>query len=147
MYSDNSSMPYEIRNFKFRFRAVIAAVLCVFLVAGWATAQTSPTQSESAQPPPGAAQATPSAPSSSQRGDSSIESPKPITKAEAKALFRSVDEIMQFVSHDTGLPIRHKVKKKLITRDQVEAMSKTTSRVTKTCSALSARSWCCASSA
>ena len=50
----------------------------------------------------------------------SIESPKPITKAEAKALFRSVDEILQFVSHDTGLPIKHKVKKKLITRDQVE---------------------------
>ena len=31
-----------------------------------------------------------------------------------------MDEILQFVSHDTGLPIKHKVKKKLITRDQVE---------------------------
>ena len=45
---------------------------------------------------------------------------KPITKAQAKELFRSVDEILQFVSQDTGLPIKHKVKRKLITRDKVE---------------------------
>ncbi|HZD30137.1 MAG TPA: hypothetical protein VE779_00605, partial [Candidatus Angelobacter sp.] len=44
----------------------------------------------------------------------------PITKAQAKALFKSVDEILQFVSHDTGLPIKHKVKRRLITREQVE---------------------------
>ena len=48
------------------------------------------------------------------------EPPKPITKAQAKELFRSVDEILQFVSQDTGLPIKHSVKRKLITRSQVE---------------------------
>ena len=31
-----------------------------------------------------------------------------------------MDEILKFVSQDTGLPIRHKVKRKLITRDKVE---------------------------
>jgi hypothetical protein len=113
-------MSYDSCPSRFRFRTQIAAFLWLVLVAGWAAAQTAAPQSEAAQPPPGATQTSPPPPSSSQRDDSSIESPKPITKAEAKALFRSVDEILQFVSHDTGLPIKHKVKKKLITRDQVE---------------------------
>lgn len=45
---------------------------------------------------------------------------QPITKAQAKELFRSVDEILQFASQDTGLPIKHKVKRKLITRQAVQ---------------------------
>ncbi len=50
-------------------------------------------------------------------------SPKPeghITKQQAKDLFRSVDEILGFVSGDTGLPIEHKVNRKLITREMVQ---------------------------
>ncbi len=43
-----------------------------------------------------------------------------ITKAQAKELFRSVDQILQFASQDTGLPIEHKVKRNLITRESVE---------------------------
>ncbi len=43
-----------------------------------------------------------------------------ITKQQAKDLFRSVDEILGFVSGDTGLPIEHKIKRNLITREQVE---------------------------
>ena len=43
----------------------------------------------------------------------------PLTKAQAKDLFRSVDEILAFVSTDTKLPIVHTVKRKLITRDEV----------------------------
>ncbi len=43
-----------------------------------------------------------------------------ISKAQAKELFRSVDEILGFASHDTGLPIEHKVKRHLITRESVE---------------------------
>jgi hypothetical protein len=45
---------------------------------------------------------------------------KKITPEQAKALFASVDEILQFVSKDTGLPIKHKVKRKLATREEVE---------------------------
>ena len=51
------------------------------------------------------------------------EQPEPqtrITKAQAKELFRSVDQILQFVSQDTSLPIEHKVKRNLITRESVE---------------------------
>ncbi len=45
---------------------------------------------------------------------------KPITKQQAKELFRSVDEILHFASNDTGLPIKHSVKRKLITGQEVE---------------------------
>jgi hypothetical protein len=84
------------------FRRLLFLLLVLLGCAGAQTAQP-------AQPPPAPPQEPPS-----------ITSDRPITKAEAKALFRSVDEILEFVSHDTGLPIRHKVKRKLITRDQVE---------------------------
>jgi hypothetical protein len=57
---------------------------------------------------PGAAQ--PTSPAVSQQ---------PMTKQQAKELFRSVDEILSFVSSDTKLPIEHSVKRKLISRNQV----------------------------
>lgn len=43
-----------------------------------------------------------------------------ITRAQAEELFRSVDEILKFVSGDTGLPIKARVKRKLASREQVE---------------------------
>jgi hypothetical protein len=43
----------------------------------------------------------------------------PMTKEQATQLFRSVDEILSFVSTDTKLPIEHSVKRKLISRDEV----------------------------
>ena len=43
-----------------------------------------------------------------------------ITPAEAKELFRSVDEILRFASKDTGLPIKKKVKRTIVSREQVE---------------------------
>jgi hypothetical protein len=42
-----------------------------------------------------------------------------MTKEQAKELFRSVDEILSFASTDTKLPIEHTVKRKLISRDEV----------------------------
>jgi hypothetical protein len=42
-----------------------------------------------------------------------------VTPDQAKELFRSVDEILQFASKDSKLPIVHNVKRKLISRDQV----------------------------
>jgi hypothetical protein len=43
----------------------------------------------------------------------------PLTKEQAKALFSQVDTILSFVSADTKLPIQHSVKRKLLTRDEV----------------------------
>lgn len=47
-----------------------------------------------------------------------------VSPKEAKNLFRSVDEILQFASDDTGLPIKHKVKRRLTKRDEVESYLK-----------------------
>jgi hypothetical protein len=44
-----------------------------------------------------------------------------ISPRQAKELFRSVDEILQFASDDTGLPIKHRVKRKLTKRDEVQS--------------------------
>jgi len=46
----------------------------------------------------------------------------PLTQDQAKDLFRSVDEILAFVSKDTNLPIVHSIKRKLISRDEVNRM-------------------------
>ena len=43
----------------------------------------------------------------------------PMTKEQANELFRSVDDILKFVSADSGLPIDHTVKRKLISRDEI----------------------------
>ena len=44
-----------------------------------------------------------------------------VSPKEAKELFRSVDEILQFASEDTGLPVKHKVKRRLTKRDEVQS--------------------------
>ncbi|HTZ60459.1 MAG TPA: hypothetical protein VMB49_20255 [Acidobacteriaceae bacterium] len=43
-----------------------------------------------------------------------------ITPEQTKELFRSLNQILSFASDDTQLPIRHEVKRRLITREQVE---------------------------
>jgi hypothetical protein len=43
-----------------------------------------------------------------------------ITPEQAKQLFKSVDELIKFASDDTGLPIKHEVKRTLTTRADVE---------------------------
>src|SRR5271163_4157770 len=43
-----------------------------------------------------------------------------LTPAQAKELFRSVDDILHFASDDSKLPVRHEVKRKLQTRTSVE---------------------------
>ena len=44
-----------------------------------------------------------------------------ISPQEAEKLFRSVDEILQFASKDTLLPIKREVKRQLVSRDVVES--------------------------
>ena len=44
-----------------------------------------------------------------------------ISPQEAEKLFRSVDEILRFVSQDTLFPIKHEVKRQLVSRDEVES--------------------------
>ena len=78
-------------------RGVAVLGVIVMVLVGHAGAQSVP--------PPGAAQSDATHP--------------PLTKEQAKELFRSVDDILSFVSKDTNLPIQHTVKRKLMTRDEV----------------------------
>src|ERR1700733_10431475 len=87
-----------------------------------------PASPNDTQPAPGAGaavqgqQQSGASPDQNNSGESQ-DQPEPeghITKQQAKDLFRSVDEILGFVSGDTGMPIEHKVKRNLITREQVE---------------------------
>ena len=136
MYSESFSMskqPSLVPPAPPRFRAlfvVLALLLTVFLHS--APAQNNPSSAEVPKPVPGAGitvqqQPAPAPPQPqvsnppSTQVEQESEPGKPITKAQAKELFRSVDEILEFVSKDTGLPIKHKVKRKLITREKVES--------------------------
>jgi hypothetical protein len=75
--------------------------------------QTSPTPQSTQTPQP---QGTPS----HRLEMEPVETVHQITPAEAKELFRSVDEILRFASKDTGLPIKKKVKRTIVSRPQVE---------------------------
>ena len=122
MYPENSCM-FENRSSAFdRRRSLALIVLLLALLLGTATGQSA---SQSTEPPkhvPGVGATVQDQPAPQPQAQPAPlpESQQPITKAQAKELFRSVDEILQFVSQDTGLPIKHKVKRKLITRDKVE---------------------------
>jgi len=117
MYPEGSRMPDRSQTPQQSLRWLSALILFLALCVGVGLSQTDAQPRAETQSPSSAATQDKTPP---QADSTSIVSDRPITKAEAKALFRSVDEILQFVSHDTGLPIKHKVKKKLINRDQVE---------------------------
>lgn len=57
---------------------------------------------------------------SAQGTAASIKPQKKITAAERDELFKSVDQILQWVSRDTGLPIRSQIKRELSNRDEVQ---------------------------
>jgi hypothetical protein len=88
------------------WRALLALLASVLLACA-AAAQAPQTQPQPAQPPPQAQQA-----------------PEPehkITAAEAKELFAAVDAVLRFDSQDSALPLKHEVKRRLVTRDEVQA--------------------------
>jgi hypothetical protein len=101
---------------------VVSSVALLLVLLGSAHGQAVAQPSEPPKPVPGIGTAAPAQPAQPPQAQPAPppESLKPMTKAQAKELFRSVDEILEFVSRDTGLPIRHKVKRKLITREKVE---------------------------
>jgi hypothetical protein len=124
-----------------RLKSVFIALLVGILYAGATFAQTpapqSPNQPAAPSPPqtsqqpqtppspnttsvPGTGTSVQNQPQSNGGSQDSSQPETRITKAQAKELFRSVDQILEFASDDTGLPIEHKVKRNLITRQEVE---------------------------
>lgn len=89
-----------------------------------AAAQTSPgsaPQGSSPPAPPSAQAPTPAPAQSPASAQSAPAAPETrITPAQAKELFASVGQILQFASGDTHLPIKHEVKSRLTTRPEVE---------------------------
>ena len=93
-------------------RALFVIWAIALLLSGVAAQTPQPTQ-----PPATANQKQEEAPKPLQAGAAPQ---KKITKAEADALFKSVDEILKFVSDHTGLPIKSPVKRELTSREQLE---------------------------
>ncbi|MFZ0793428.1 MAG: hypothetical protein WAM65_06635, partial [Candidatus Korobacteraceae bacterium] len=130
--------------FRRRLTTTLAALLLTVLFASAVWSQTAQPQSPPSQagtapqssgqpsssPPqsgnagavqvPGAGAAVQDKQSGASQSSDQSEPETHVTKGEAKELFRSVDEILGWVSQDTGLPIEHKVKRNLITRQEVE---------------------------
>ena len=74
-----------------------------------------PAQASSTGQPP-----APQAGESSAAKPANPSQPTHITPEQARQLFNSVDTILQFDSKETGLPILHPVKRRLVTRDEVQ---------------------------
>src|SRR5579863_2471646 len=101
----------------------------VSLAASWAWAQ-APAQSSTggtATAPAPLGSAPRRAPGSQdQKSDPSATPEQKISPKEAEELFHDVDQILQFASKDSGLPIRKEVKRRLTSRDEVvEYLEKT----------------------
>ena len=90
-----------------------------FLAAGsFAHAMRSPAPAGTQQAAP-SSQTPPTASPSATSPAKAQANQGPITKAQAEELFRSVDDILKFASMDSGLPVDHSVKRKLISRDEI----------------------------
>ncbi len=87
-----------------------------------ALCQTTPPD-QPAQPTQTATQPAPSAQESPktppQKDASESHDDVKITPRQAEELFHSIDEILEFDSKQTGLPIKHEVKRRLVGRDEV----------------------------
>ncbi|HTX40708.1 MAG TPA: hypothetical protein VMD25_02680 [Acidobacteriaceae bacterium] len=102
------------RNARLASLALIAGALSCL-----AAAQSTPPSQPSA--PAGNQPAAPAqAPGSAQQPSAPSAPETHITPAQAKELFASVGQILQFASNDTKLPIRHQVKSRLTTRAEVD---------------------------
>jgi hypothetical protein len=86
-------------------------VLACAVVAQQQQDSSQPTQSREESQYSSAAEQT--------RGQTALPGETRISPKEAEELFRSVDDILKFASQETGLPIRHQVKRRLTSRDEV----------------------------
>ena len=106
----------EVRRFRI-FRLLLLVGMAVASL-GASSGQTSNPQNEPAH---GSQQPEPTKPIPPPQ-EPKPEEPKgdvKITPRQAEELFHSVDEILAFDSKETGLPIKHEVKRKLTSRDEV----------------------------
>jgi len=97
--------------------AILQLLLCAVLFA-----QAPPANQTQAPPQAATPEKQQPTTSSPQKENSDQAEPEQkISPKEADQLFRDVDEILKFASKDTSLPIKHEVKRRLTTRDEVVA--------------------------
>lgn len=94
-------------------RLLLPVVLITVACLSESPAQRSQPQNQPAQSQPEQQPAKPVPPSEEPKGEVKI------TPRQAEELFHTVDEILAFDSKETGLPIKHQVKRKLTSRDEV----------------------------
>ncbi|MGA9063285.1 MAG: hypothetical protein WB341_16690 [Terracidiphilus sp.] len=115
----------QINAIRIGCRGILALLLCLAPMAVVPAQQSSAQQS--APPPAPPASTAPQKPpadaanSSPCPGDQSGKSANHITPEQAKELFALVDQLIQFDSQETGLPIKSAVKRQLTSRAAVEA--------------------------
>src|ERR1700730_3263015 len=102
---------------KLWFQLAFSSVLLLSALWTWAQAPAPPSQKD--------ATATPGASQLQQKqkaptADATTPEQK-ISPKEAEELFHDIDQILQFASKDTGLPIKKEVKRRLTSRDEVVA--------------------------
>ncbi|HVM91927.1 MAG TPA: hypothetical protein VMT67_03895 [Terriglobales bacterium] len=106
-----------------KFNKPILQVCLIFFLFGALTARVMPVAAS------GAATSGARLFAASAQGKQAPEQPpvekqspeRTISPQEAKELFRSVDELLKFASDDTGLPIKHDIKRKLADREEVQS--------------------------
>jgi hypothetical protein len=103
---------------------VLAAATCATLAASAQDAQPADKPAQTAQSPATQEEPKPIPPTARPPNDEPAKEERPkeevtITPRQAEELFHSVDEILEFDSKQTGLPIKKEVKRKLTSRDEV----------------------------
>jgi hypothetical protein len=103
-----------MKNVHTKPRSLLSFLCWLLLLAVLASAQSTPPPTSPVQPQKAAGEGA-------RATQTQAEAEQKISPKEAEELFRSVDEILQFASKDTSLPIKQPVKRTLTSRDQVVA--------------------------
>jgi len=105
-----------MKNVQSKSRCFVSLLCWLVLLAAFVSAQSAP-------PPAPPLQQQKSAGEGARATQTQVpeETEQKISPREAEELFRSVDEILQFASKDSSLPIKQPVKRMLTSRDQVVA--------------------------
>jgi hypothetical protein len=114
----------ELKKLYRKSLLLLATAGLVLLAASWVWAQapaSSPQAEAAAAPVPTGSAPRPTPGSQDQKSDAGAAPEKKISPKEAEELFHDVDQILQFASKDSGLPIKKEVKRRLTSRDEVVA--------------------------
>jgi hypothetical protein len=106
----------ELKKLYRKSASLLVVVVLVLIAAsmGWAQVPAqSPQTGIATTPAPG--------PRQDKKAEASLTQEQKISSKEAEELFHDVDQILQFASKDTGLPIKKEIKRRLTSRDEVVA--------------------------